>query len=190
VLPLPSEAISPEVLRPLKRVEYNQLVKLGFFEDEKVELLYGLLVTMSPQGNEHLFVIRRLTKLSMFALGDRAEIQGQGPVAASDESEPEPDVAVLPVGDYLDDYAAHCHLVVEVANSSRKKDLGLKAHLYAEMGVLDYWVVDIQRRAVVVHRAPVGDHYEDVRALTSGAEIALLAFPDIVVRVDDVLPPA
>ena len=190
MLPLPSEAISPEVLRPLKRAEYDQLVKLGFFEDERVELLYGQLVTMSPQGNDHLYVVRRLNKILMQALGDRAEIQPQGPVAASDESEPEPDMAVLPLGDYLDDFATCCHLVVEVADSSRKKDLGLKVHLYAEMGVLDYWVVDIQRRALVVHRAPVGDHYDDVRALGPGAEIALLAFSDVVVRVDDVLPPA
>jgi Uma2 family endonuclease len=99
-------------------------------------------------------------------------------------------MAVLPLGDYLDDFATCCHLVVEVADSSRRKDLGPKARLYAEMGVLDYWVLDIQRRALVVHRAPAGDHYDDVRTLSGGAEIALLAFPDVVVRVDDVLPPA
>ena len=178
------------MLRPLKRTEYDQLVELGFFEDEKVELLYGQLVTMSPQGNAHQYSIRWLTNFLARAVAGRALVQAQGPVAASDESEPEPDFVVVPPGTYLDDHPRTCHLVVEVADSSRKKDLGVKARLYAEMGVPDYWVVDIQRRALVVHRAPVGDHYDDVRALGPGAEIALLAFPDVVVRVDDVLPPA
>ena len=121
---------------------------------------------------------------------DRAEVRSQSPLAASDESEPEPDVAVLPPGAYLDDHPRAAHLVVEVADSSRAKDLGVKARLYAEMGVPDYWVVDLARRELVVHRDPAPDRYREVRTLGAGDAIALLAFPEVTVRIADILPPA
>jgi Uma2 family endonuclease len=186
----PSRQDIPTVgpVRPLRRAEYDKLVSMGAFADERVELLYGQLVTMTPQGTAHSYPMRALNKLLVQRLGDRASVQVQQPVAASDESEPEPDLAVVPPGDYLDDHPSQCHLVIEIADSSRAKDLGPKARLYAEMGVPDYWVVDLERRALVVHRGPAVDRYQDIRTL-AGGEIALLAFPDVGVRVDDVLPP-
>jgi Uma2 family endonuclease len=144
---------------------------------------------MSPQGTAHAYAIQRFINALVVALAQRALVRVQAPVVASDESEPEPDVAVVDIEDYLDDHPAACHLVIEIADSSRKTDLELKARLYAEMGVPDYWVVDLQRRELVVHRDPVTDRYREVRTLVAGGAIAVLAFPDVVVRVDDVLPP-
>src|SRR5215470_8355044 len=81
--------LAPERVRPLRRDEYDRLVELGYFEDEKIELLHGLLVAMSPQGAPHMYVIRKLTKLFVPAVGERALVQVQGPLAVSDDSEPE-----------------------------------------------------------------------------------------------------
>ena len=180
---------SERPIRLLRRSEYDALVSSGSFENERLELLYGQLVTMSPQGTAHAFSVQRLSKLLTLALGQRADVRIQLPVAASDDSEPEPDVAVVDVGDYLDDHPSDCHLVIEVADSSRKTDLELTARLYAEMGVPDYWVVDLARRELVVHRDPAGDRYREVRTFGAGASVEVLRFPDVVVRVDDVLPP-
>jgi Uma2 family endonuclease len=182
--------LSERPIRRLRRSEYDRLIAMGVFENESLELLYGQLVTMSPQGTAHAYAIRRINNYLVQALARRAEVLVQSPVAASDDSEPEPDVAVVDVGDYLDDHPSACHLVIEVADSSRKTDLELKARLYAEMGVPDYWVVDLARRVLVVHRAPAGDRYDEVRTFGTGASVEVLRFPDVVVRVDDVLPPA
>jgi Uma2 family endonuclease len=181
---------SERPIRLLRRSEYDALVSSGSFENERLELLYGQLVTMGPQGTAHAFSVQRLSKLLTLALGQRADVRIQLPVAASDDSEPEPDVAVVDVGDYLDDHPSDCHLVIEVADSSRKTDLELKARLYAEMGVPDYWVVDLARRELVVHRDPAGDRYREVRTFAAGTSVEVLRFPDVIVRVDDVLPPA
>src|SRR5438132_14039192 len=93
------DSIAPEKIRPLKRDEYDKLVALGAFAEEKVELLYGTIVAMTPQGVPHAFTIQRLSKRLMFAVSDRAMVRVQLPLALGD-SEPEPDLAVVPPGDY------------------------------------------------------------------------------------------
>jgi Uma2 family endonuclease len=184
-----ADLLSLETLRPLKRSEYDRLVELGVFADEKVELLYGMLVRMSPQGTRHAFVIRTLLNRLVTLLAGRALVQAQSPIAASDESEPEPDVAVVEPGPYLTDHPSTAHLVVEVADSSLAKDVRLKARLYAQTGIPEYWVVDLENDAVVVHRDPMGDGYRDVRTVRRGDSLRLLAFPDVSIAVTDVLPP-
>src|SRR5262245_36998247 len=109
------ELLAPQGLRPITRAEYDRMIDLGIFdEDERIELLHGMLVAMSPQGQRHAYVIRVLTELLVPALLGRAQVRIQLPLAASDDSEPEPDVSVVPVGDYLDDHPQGAHLVVEV----------------------------------------------------------------------------
>jgi Uma2 family endonuclease len=176
-------------IRRLRRVEFDRLVALGTFDDERVELLHGQLFTMGPQGIAHAYSVQRLVAALIRELADVAQVRVHASVIASDESEPEPDIAVVDIGDYRDDHPATCHLVVEIADASRKTDLEVKARLYAEMGVPDYWVVDLQRRELVVHREPATDRYREVRTLAGGASIAVLAFPDVVIVVDDILPP-
>ena len=189
MVPIDPEIVPPESLRPLKRAEYDRLGAMGVFGEERLELLYGRLVAMSPQGTAHVYSVRRLNTILLPLLLGRAQVQIQGPVAASDESEPEPDVAVLGLGDFLDDHASAAHLIVEVADSSRKRDLSLKPQLYAQMDVPDYWVLDLVRRELIVHRDPAGDRYREIRTFGPTDSVALLEFPDVVVRVADVLPP-
>ncbi len=188
--PLDPQLVPPDSIRWLRRREYDQLVQLGVFEGEKVELLFGRMVEMSPIGRAHAYAVWRLTQALTVALAGRARVQAQSPVAASDDSEPEPDVAVLELADFLDDHATSAHLIVEVADSSLDKDLQLKARLYADMGVPDYWVVDLLHRVVVVHRGPGDGRYADVTTVGSSGTVAPLRFVEVILRVDEILPPA
>src|SRR5262245_46967701 len=83
-------------IRPLRRAEYDQLVAQGAFKDEKIELLDGMLVPMSPQGVRHAWVIEILNELFVTALGRRARVRVQMPLALSELAEPEPDLAIVP----------------------------------------------------------------------------------------------
>ena len=90
-----------DVIRPLRRVEFDQLVALGAFEDEKIELLDGELVAMSPIGTPHSAAVEYLNELLVLALHGRASVRCQSPFAASDLSEPEPDFIVVPRREYI-----------------------------------------------------------------------------------------
>lgn len=180
---------SPDRLRPLRRVEYDRLVALGAFTGERVELLDGRLVTMSPHGEPHAYSITRLTKLLVQRLGDRADVRVQLPFVASELSEPEPDLAVVAPGDYLDDHPHHAWVVIEVASSSLDEDRRVKAPLYAAAGVPEYWIVNLEERVLEVHRMPSGGAYAAMALHPRGDRVALPGFEDVLVAVDEILPP-
>jgi Uma2 family endonuclease len=177
--------IAPEVQRPLRRAEYERLVSLGFFEDERVELLYGVLVAMTPMDPGHCWAIEKLTELLVPGLMGRAKVRIQMSFAASDDSEPEPDVAVVPPRDYRKEHPSEAFLIIEVSFSSQRKDRVLKAGLYAECGVPEYWVVDVPARTIDVFTRPVGGRYESVVTRQDEEYIAPTSFPDVMVRVAD-----
>ena len=185
---LDPDALAPERIRPLYRREYDQLVELGVFENERVELLRGALVAMSPQSAGHAEVITRLTGIFASALFGRAAVRVQLPLALSDDSEPEPDVALVAAGDYGHAHPSTAHLVVEVSTHGSPKNAVLKAALYAEAAIPEYWVVDLAAAAVVVHRRPAGGRYQDVARLCTRDTAAPQAFPDVAIRVAALLP--
>jgi Uma2 family endonuclease len=174
--------------RPLRRSEFDRLVDLGAFEDERIELLSGVLVAMSPQGAEHAGVTAVLAEILILALAGRARVRSHSPLSLSDESEPEPDVAVVPLGDYTRAHPTTAHLVVEVADSSLRKDREIKAQLYASAAIVEYWIVDLGARVVEVHRDAVrGQGYSTVAIFTRGDTLVPLAFPDVRVEVSALL---
>jgi len=186
----PSAAIAPDQLRPLRCAEYDQLVRLGAFQDERIELLRGQLVAMSPIGSPHASVIQVLAARLVQALGGRAAVRAQLPLAALDDSEPEPDLAVVPPGDYWAAHPGGAWLVIEVAESSLSKDLGFKAQLYADAQVDAYWVVDIPGRRVVVHRDREAGRWKRVTSHDRGETLVLERFPDVQVVIAELMPPA
>jgi Uma2 family endonuclease len=143
-----------ELVRPLRREEYDQLVLAGAFEDERIELLDGVLVEMSPEGTEHAWIIQLLTRLLARGLPEQLALRVAAPWAASDRSEPEPDFAVIPTGDYRREHLGKAVLVIEVSRSSLLKDLRLMARIYAAAGVPEYWVIDVEALAVHRHTEP------------------------------------
>lgn len=180
--------IAPERVRPITRAELGRMVGIGMFEGERIELLEGVLVDMSPQRTAHAAAIRRLTELLLPPLVGRAYVRVQLPYAASQLSEPEPDVAVVPPIDDEREHPESALLVIEVADSSLEKDLGYKARLYARSRVDEYWVVDAIARRIVVHRDPEADGWRTVTSHDRGDTIAPARFPEVRIAVADVVP--
>ena len=181
--------VDPRLVRGLKRSEYDKLAELGAFDDERVELLYGMVVAMNPKGPPHEGTLQCLNRLISHAFYDHAEVRIAAPFAASDGSEPEPDVAVVPPGKYTQEHPHEAYLVVEVSQSSLAMDLGTKARLYAECGVPEYWVVNLEGERVDVHTEVVRGAYARVTPYGRGEAIALPRLASVTVRVDDILPP-
>jgi Uma2 family endonuclease len=181
----------PLRIRPLRRAEYDRLVELGMFDDaDRIELLRGSLVEMSPQGDVHSDCSGVLMTLLIRVLGDRASVRAHSPFAAGDYSEPEPDVAVYPPRRFGRGHPDRAFLVIEVSDSSLRTDRGLKSEIYAEAGVPEYWIVDLAHDVVEVRTAPADGHYTRTVTYGRAQRIALTAFPDVEPTTDDFLPPA
>jgi Uma2 family endonuclease len=179
------------------RVEYDHLVDLDVFQPgERIELLDGELVVREPPGREHSSGIRCVVRTLQRALGDTWQIDSQFPFALDDVSEPQPDVAVVPLDPnlYRDGHPSHAVLLVEVAWSSYRIDHNYKAGLYARAGIAEYWIVDLNSETLEVHRAPEtsvdaahGWRYGSVEVLTKSASVSPLAAPGVVIPVADLL---
>jgi Uma2 family endonuclease len=185
---LEAREIAPDRPRPLRRDEYAVLVEQGRFEDEHVELIEGVIVEMSPQGVGHSNAITRLTELLVLALSGRAAVRPQCSFIAGEFSQPEPDLAVARIPSRLEDpHPSEAFLIVEVAQTSLAKDRGIKARLYASSGVVEYWVVDLQSLTIEVRTKPGKRAYAHRRTARIDDAIRLVAFPDVEIRVGDVL---
>jgi len=178
--------------RRFTSAEYHAMAEAGILaEDERVELIAGEIVRMAPIGSRHAGGVKRLNRRLTRDLGERALISIQDPIAIGDNSEPQPDVAVL--RPRPDDYT-HSHpkpadvlLIIEVADSSLAYDRGVKIPLYAVAGILEVWLVCLDERCVEVHRDPAPAGYRNIRGLQSGDRISPLAFPDFELTVDAIL---
>ena len=153
-------AAPAEVIRPLRRVEYDQLVALGVFQDERIELLDGALYEMSPIGIPHNFAVQELNELLVLALHGRAKVRPQMSFAASELSEPEPDLLVTPLIRWDSEQANQAYLIIEVAESSLAIDRGRKRRLYASCGVPEYWIVNPEDETITVLRLD-GNNYAE-----------------------------
>ena len=174
----------PIQARRFTRVEYERMGTAGLFEDERVELIRGVIIQMNARGPTHDGVIARLNKLLVPALGDRATVRIQSAFAASRDSQPEPDVAVVPVrADDLEAHPTEAFLIIEVADSSLLYDRSTKAELYAESGVPEYWIVDLVHGLVEVHTEIVDGRYTRLTPHRPGDTIQPRAFEDLSVPV-------
>ncbi|MGH7348721.1 MAG: Uma2 family endonuclease [Candidatus Rokuibacteriota bacterium] len=183
--------------RRWKRVEYDRLIEGGFFRPgDPVELLGGQLVVAEPQGSRHFAAVRAAEEALRAAFGRGWEVRGQGPLALDEESEPEPDLAVVR-GTFRDYQARHPSrpvLVIEVSESSLALDREHKGSLYARAGLADYWIVNLPERALEVYREPSSDptatfgwRYGSVTVLGPGAAVSPLALPAGRIRIADLL---
>jgi Uma2 family endonuclease len=180
--------LAPERVRPLKRVEFERLVESGAFdEDERIELLGGVLVEMSPQNPSHAGTVDALSDTLWRVAGTLARVRVQLPFAASGESLPEPDIALVARSHSFDAHPASAFLIVEVAEASLRKDRLIKAAIYARAGVPEYWIVNLAERVVEVHTSPRDGAYAAVRAVGRTEAIRLVALPDLDVAVSDFL---
>ena len=173
--------------------DYHQMIESGILdEDDRVELLEGKIVCMSPQKPFHAASVQRSSRLLFKLLGDRAEIRIQLPVILGDDSEPEPDIAVVRFDDneysFRHPEAADIYLLIEVADSTIAKDRQQKARIYAKNQVLEYWILDVQKRQVYVFRQPDDGIYGEQIVLSSSDRFAMQSFPDVAIALDLLFP--
>jgi Uma2 family endonuclease len=177
---------SPDALpseRKLTRDEYHRMGAAGIFRpDERVELIQGTVVSMPPMGPRHADAASKIAELLILQLRDRARVRTQLPIA-SESSEPEPDVAVVPRADYSKHHPERAFLAVEVADSSLRFDRDTKAPLYAASHVDEYWIVDVAGRAIEVYTQPENGRYASMRRAVVGDRVSPAAFSDVVVDV-------
>ena len=173
--------------------EYDQMVATGILrDDDRVELIEGEIIAMSPIGPPHAACVRRLTQLLSGLLADRSQVSVQCPVAIPNWSEPNPDLALLvPRADFYAD--AHplprqVQLLVEVADSSFAHDTQVKAPMYARAGIRELWVVDLNADRVLVHTRPRTGRDSVVRAYGLGEYFTSQRFPGVKFAVADLLP--
>ena len=153
-------ATYPVGTRRWTRAEYDRLIEVGILQPgDPVELLGGELMVAEPQGSRHYTSVGLVEDALRAAFGTGWVIRSQGPVALDDESEPEPDVAVVPGTrrDYSGEHPARPVLVVEVSDSSLSLDRERKGSLYARAGLDDYWIVNLVDRMLEIYREPVAD---------------------------------
>ncbi|MCG3132417.1 MAG: hypothetical protein FLDDKLPJ_03256 [Phycisphaerae bacterium] len=188
-------ASSPPTRVRFTRDDYHRIARAGILPPQpRVELLDGEIIRMSPINPPHGSTVDRISYVFHRQVGDRAICRTQGALALARDSEPEPDFMLLkPRADFY--ASAHPRpedvlLLIEVSESSIDYDLGPKRRAYARAGIVEFWVFDLNRGVLIVHRAPEGDAYADVRTLDRSATISPQALPDIMLDVGSVLPEA
>ncbi len=176
--------------------EYEQMIAAGVLgEDERLELIEGEVVRMSPIGPVHVFIVNRLTNLLAAAVGQRAVVSVQNPIRLS-QSQPQPDVALLLPAAGLRPYtlpsAGDILLVIEVADSTGKFDQTIKVPLYGREGISECWLIDLVAGVLEVYRGPSAGGYRTKATYAPGEVVFPQALPEVRLSVDDMigLPPA
>jgi Uma2 family endonuclease len=183
------------VIEGLKRrftvAEYHRMAEAGILgADDRVELIEGEILQMTPIGREHAACVDRLTRLFSERAGQSAQVRIQGPVVLDDSSEPQPDVALLvrrpDFYSSVDPRPDDVILLVEVADTSLDFDTKKKIPLYAQSRIREVWLVDVAAGEVDVHRRPGPDGYADVRRYSSGEELTITSLPSCRVTVAEI----
>jgi Uma2 family endonuclease len=188
--PAPTE---PVELPGMTVERYFALVDEGLLsEDDRVELLEGVVVAMAPRTVRHDAGVTRAHDALRTALGMGAVIRVQCSIIPRPLSAPEPDVAVVPgsIGDYDLRHPTTALLIVEVSDSSLPQDRLTKTRIYAAAGIPEFWIVNLRDDQVEVLRGPepaIGA-YRERRVARPGERLDLVAFPGATVVVDDLLP--
>jgi Uma2 family endonuclease len=177
--------LDPEQRRPITRAEYHAMAEAGLFLDEGVELLDGVIVRKMTRSAPHDLVIERLTALLVPRLVGRARVRIQSGFAASDYSEPEPDLAVVPKDEQKADQPARALLLIEVAASSLKFDRGTKASIYARAGVPAYFIINVAAHTMEAHTSPEAGRYAEVRTYRGDARVSVPGFPEVTFSADE-----
>jgi Uma2 family endonuclease len=173
------------------REEYERLVEQGFFHpEERIELVDGDIYEMTPQTSLHTTGVRAADMALRPIFAEGYDIRCQFPLALGLDSEPEPDIAVVPGTweNYVDSHPTSAVLIVEIADSSLLYDRKRKVPLYARAGIPEYWLVNLVKRCLEVFRNPQDGAYTVHRVLHDGDSIAPLARPEAAIPVASLLP--
>jgi Uma2 family endonuclease len=184
---------SPE-LRLFTVQEYARLIEAGILgEDERLELLEGRIVRMSPKGIRHAAANDRASKCFMKHLGSRVIVRNQNPIHLNESSEPEPDLvlAAPQEKEYFDHHPTpqEVLLLIEIADSSLHVDRATKSRLYATAGIIQYCVLNLKVGELEDYREPDAEGYRSKQTYTADQSFSLEAFPEVTIKVSELLPP-
>ena len=172
--------------------DFYRMLEAGILtEDDRVELIDGEIIEMSPIGSRHAACVTRVATLFIRLLGDAAVVNVQNPLRLSNKTEPLPDVVVLrPRADFY----AQTHpgpddvlLVVEVADTTLTYDRRVKLPLYARAGTPEVWIVNLPKGVVETYARPDGKTYSEIRKAERGQELVPLQLPALKIGVGDIL---
>ena len=172
--------------------EFERMAEAGVFgEDERVELLDGEIVQMSPIGPLHAWCVKRLVR-TFTPLGDRVILSIQDPIRLDDRREPQPDLALLRPGISQQRHPrpADVLLVVEVASTSPEVDRDVKALMYAGARIDELWIIELIADRLEVYRDPSPTGYRSVQLFERGQRVSPLFVPELAIDVDAILGPA
>ena len=172
--------------------EYYRMVKVGLLsEDDRVELIEGEVIEMSPIGSTHGGTVKRSSKFLNRKLGDIAIVSVQDPVRLNDLSEPQPDLALLKP---RKDFYSNSHptpddvlVVIEVADTSVAYDRNVKLPLYARAGIPEAWLMILGKQVIEVHWQPKNGKYQKVQRLKRGKTLVSPTIPSFSCKVDDLI---
>jgi Uma2 family endonuclease len=195
IVPAAAEPISTfEQLKSWTVQDYHRMGEVGILDPtERTELIAGQIILMVAKGTPHVIALQLLAREFLGQLGDNTLIRTQDPIHLNDSSEPEPDLVIVQgeILDYVDRHPqpSDIHLLVEVADTTLNYDCQTKAKIYAQAGILDYWVIDIKNRQVHIFRDPTSIGYASHLILAESQIVSSLAFPTIVLPITSLLPP-
>ncbi|MEM6449771.1 MAG: Uma2 family endonuclease [Cyanobacteria bacterium P01_D01_bin.105] len=170
--------------------EYHHMIDAGILDERRVELIKGEIVEMAPEGEPHAYSISESGEYLTTLLGKQAKVRNGHPITLPDDSEPEPDIAIVQrLGkEYLEHhpYPENIFWIIEYSDATLKKDLNIKSQMYATANIPEYWVVDLKRKVLVVFRELSNGHYTSRTEYTQG-KITPLTFPHIPILVSAII---
>lgn len=172
--------------------EYHAMAETGILrEEDRVELVEGEIIAMSPIGVRHMACVNLLTDVFNYHFRGAAIVSVQNAVRLNNQSEPEPDVVLLK---YRDDYyaqqmptAVDVLLLVEVADSTVPYDRSVKRPLYARAGITEYWLINLVDNSIEIHRQPQDGVYQEMRTYYKDDVVTAVAFSDTEFKVTDLI---
>ena len=171
--------------------EFHQMATAGLLdESDRVELIEGEMIDIAPIGSRHAFIVNRLSQ-AFAAGGAKGQylVSTQNPVCLGDRSEPQPDIALLKNGNYMDALpgAADVLLIVEVSDTTLEYDRDVKLALYARHGIPEVWLLDVNASELTIYREPADGQYRLIRKPQSTEVVSPILVPELALRLTEVM---
>jgi len=180
-------------LRQITVEEYDLMIESGVFdEDDQIELLNGVIVEKMPKGTKHATLNDIIATRLIQKLGEKVCVKNQNPIRLDDFSEPEPDIVLAkpPFEQYFENHPTpnEILLILEIADSTLGYDRNTKGLAYSRAGIRQYILLNVQEKTLEDYREPGADGFQSKKTHRAGQNFNLVAFPEIVLSVNDFLP--
>lgn len=180
-------------LRQITVAEYDLMIESGVFdEDDRIELLNGVIVEKMPKGKKHATLNDIIATHLVQQIGEKVCVKNQNPIRLDEFSEPEPDIvlAKLPFERYFKDHPTpdEIFLILEIADSTLGYDRNTKSAAYSRAGIQQYLILNVQEKTLEDYREPSADGFQSKQTYRTGQNFNLVAFPEVSLKVSDFLP--